>query len=97
VKRLALFIFVCLWQGGAAAASYPVTVTHESQDFYRVEGQPLFIQTLACYEIVYSQPALLSIDTVRGSTVGTLTFPPSAPVVSRTCPVRRVLREHTIP
>jgi hypothetical protein len=44
------------------AGKYVVTVSHEEDDWYEVQGEGLYIKTFACLSLALGEEAILSID-----------------------------------
>ncbi|WP_267226596.1 hypothetical protein [Dyella silvae] len=57
-----------------ASDVYKVTVTRKPQDIYEVQGGQVYIKTRYCYEYVYTDDAILRIDSPAGYSIGKLIF-----------------------
>ena len=87
--RVLLLVVVCASGLVEAVASdvYKVTVTRKDQDLYEVQGGNVYIKTRFCYEYVFSDEAILRIDSTAGYSIGKIFYNGGA-----SCDVEKVLR-----
>jgi len=71
-----------------SAGQYALTVSRVENDFYEDSAQDVIIHTRYCYEYVYSQAAILTVDSPYGYNIGTILFDD---ILQNICDVQRVL------
>jgi len=54
--------------------SYQVYITREANNMYKIEGTTYYMETVACYEYVYFQEAILKVLNAGGYNYGTIFF-----------------------
>ena len=87
LRVLALLGSVLTLASAMAADVYKVTVTRKGHDLYEVQGGQIYIKTRYCYEYVYSDEAILRVDSPGGFNIGKIFFSGGA-----SCDVEKVLR-----
>ena len=76
-KKILLFLSLLLSfsiQSVHASSYFDVTIYREESNFYEDSFQNLIIQTSFCYELVYSDNAVLRVDNPSGNLIGKLLF-----------------------
>lgn len=73
----------------AQAGQYQLSVSRKTSNFYKVDGQPYYIETRMCLELALRTVILLD---ARG---GTVTFYPSYGAPTTTCSVTGVYEEQS--
>ena len=57
-----------------ASEFYKISVSRKDNNFYKVDGQEIYIKTRYCYEYATNQDSILQVDSNTGFTIGKLIF-----------------------
>jgi hypothetical protein len=86
-RVLTLLASLLTFEPAMAADVYKLTVTREEQDLYAVQGSRIYIKTKVCFQFVYSDEAILRVDSPRAVIIGKIFFPGGA-----SCDVEEIFR-----